>query len=1046
MWRVTLVAGVISHGPAAAAQAPELSVRRRGAARVAIEPGAMATLAFQIENRSSADRTIAPRVVLPADWRLVIGESPVTVRSGDAELRLVPIALPSHAAAGGYAVRYVIGASEDSVVVIVPARRQVTTLVREAPEFVKAGHAYDVVFAVRNAGNAPASVHLTISASAGISTGIDSDVVHLAAGREALVRARVHSDERIARGGSARVRLIAAVDGDTSRIEPAVSLVNLVAPHADGMSRFRRLPAQLTLRQVDRAARPTVELRGAGALTENGATQAQFLLRGLDQTASLFGEQDEYWLSIDAPRYRLHLGDRPAPYSRLGESWRPGFGAAGELRLGRVGLEAFAQGDRRTGTLARDVERGGRVSVRPSDQLLMDAGYLSRSGVSAADVWTTHGRLTPRHGPAVDAELAHGRDSVGGGGAYAIAVTGALPRGSYALRHLAADSGFPGLTRGTTSSEAAATILPGAGVSMAVSATDWAGRRPTMFASASSARQRALDGYVGWNGWIEMGYRWSTELRSMLPSSRERHAQGARLYVSVPTAAVTLRGGIEQGTSVFTDAPLERIPYRRLSAQASVGRGENTLGVSVESLVGTPVGSWMPDDHLRGALNAGMRLTPSTRLTTSVSATNYRGARTGTPMMIDVALTQSLPFGQTASWRTRAVSYGPGTPAVRPTHQADYLMPLGVPIGSSGATGSVHARLVDRETGRPMEGVLLRIGDRVRLTNADGSASFDGLSEATHYLEVEQAGIGPRRVVVPGPVLAVVVHRGETREIDLAAVRGASIDGQVRRFDAPSAAAPNSSSPIEAGTVPGTVLQIANGQDSLRTSVDETGQFHFGQIAPGRWVLSVVQADLPRYHRFEQDRMFLELAPGEAQHVELRASPSAPQVQMIARAELSLVPSSARPRSPGERTGVAVGESVAQWASRIRRVVPQPADGGVEDHGAVRMDGRDVPWETGTRRVVPPPARTVIAPEMAPAPPIVTKHRYTTTRWDVNLRQVARAMYGDSSLWAKIWLANLDQVRDPRAVRAGLRLRIPEQAPLTSEERQAAERYEAGAR
>jgi nucleoid-associated protein YgaU len=102
------------------------------------------------------------------------------------------------------------------------------------------------------------------------------------------------------------------------------------------------------------------------------------------------------------------------------------------------------------------------------------------------------------------------------------------------------------------------------------------------------------------------------------------------------------------------------------------------------------------------------------------------------------------------------------------------------------------------------------------------------------------------------------------------------------------------------------------------------------------------------------------------------------------------------------------------------------------------------PWRTGRRRYIPAPSTA--SPALVPpasAPP-TTQHRYTVTKWDVSLVQVARVMYDDASLWPKIWLANLDQVPDPDVIRPGQQLRIPDKGPLNFEERRAEERYRTG--
>lgn len=1056
--RGVLLAILLVRAPELAAQDAPVAVKRLGAARVVVESGGLATLTFRVVNRSDVPLTVQGRLTLPPEWRLAIPAVPLALAANGSELQLLRIALPARAAAGTYTVRYGAGdaGASDSVSVTVPEHRAVTVRVRDVPRFVTAGAAYDVLFDVRNGGNAPVVVHLAVSGSEDSSVRLDSSAVHLSAGRERMVRARVRTHEAGTRTRVDRVRLAVAIDGDTARVEPAVSVVEVVPKHSVRASRFRRVPAELTVRQVDRAPRPVAELRGAGALTASGATQVEFLLRGLDQTASLFGEQDEYWLAVGAPRYRLRLGDRAAPYSRLGESWRSGTGAEGEVTVAGVRVGAFAQRDRRGAAAARSTERGASVEMRPWSRLLTEGRYVSRGGGNAADVWTARAQLAPWRTLSLDAELGRGHDSVGMGRAYAVAMTASAPRASVTLRRVAADSGFPGLTRGTTSSEAAATLVPVSRLSVSVSATKWTALRTRLLAGPSSTDERAVDGRVAWGQWLDAGYRRSIDGRTLFGVRRERRSRSARLSAGLPIGLATVRGGAEYGVTVVDDAPLDRIPFRRVDLRASVGRGANVVSASAEWLTGMSPSSWIGDDQLRAAVSAALPLTPVTRLALSLSATRHAGAPARAPIVLDVGLLQSLPFGQRASWRTRAMSYGPDMPPVRAAHQTDYTVPFGLPVGGSDASGTVRARVVDRETGRPLAGMLLRVGDRVRFTDADGAAAFDGLTEATQYVEVDRETLGADRVVVPAAVLGVTVHAGETKAVELGVARGAAIHGRLRRLDAaPSDRLGAPPALADSGTIVGTVLQLSNGSDSVRTVVDGWGAFGFGLVAPGRWVLSVVQADLPRYHRFEEDRVVLDLAPAEARDVLLRVTPSAPTIQMIAQAELTVEPpgsgrgtaSSSMPRAVADPAG-------EQWSSSEPRSVPPPSG---RDSAVARSRGDDgthtPPWDPGLRRLVAPPSRAArgpvirIVPPPGPVvrvvPPPVTAHHYTVTRWDVSLTSVARAMYGDESLWPKIWLANLDQLRDPDVIRPGQRLRIPDRAPLTDDERTAEEQYRA---
>lgn len=1046
--RLVLLAGVLSRVPIAAAQQPAVSVERIGAARLAIEPGAQATLTFRVSNRTALEQLLQGRLELPPGWLLVIPEPPVRLSPHETELRLLRIALPPSASAGVHAVRYAIAGARarDSVLVSVPGRRRIEASVRQAPRFVSTGDRFEALFAIRNTGNAPATIRLSLSESDGFPARLDSAVVHLDAGEERVVRAEVQTAESATRRVSHRVRLVAAIESDTVRIEPMVALVEVIPRRAERAPRFRSLPSELTLRQIDRAPRPTVELRGGGALSSAGTTTAGFLFRGPNDATSLSGEQDEYWLSLASPGVQLRLGDRSPTYSRLGESWRPGFGADGDLTLGALTVGGFSQRDRRSYAATRQQEHGGSLDARLFGRARVGAKYLTRSGTAAGDVWTAHARLTPSRAATLDGEYGRGRDSAGGGDAYAVELTGAFARASYALRRLASDSGFPGLTRGNTSNEVTATLIPFARLSLSGSFTDWTATRPYASGTRVSEWQRAMDGRVAWGELLEAGYRRSSETRLVLTALRARRSEFMRLYLGVPLGAASLRGGIEQGVTTFEDAPRDRVPFRRLSVRGSVGRGENLVAASAEWVTGMPATSWVQDDRMSAALNVGMRVTPSTRLSAALSVTSYRGDYPRTPMTLDLSVVQNLPFGQRASWRTRAMSYGPGFPTVRPTHQADYVIPLGLPVGMSGESGVVEATLVDRDAGRPLAGVLVRLGDQAHFTDADGRVSFSGLAEATHYLEIDRGSLGADRVVVPMGPAGVTVHAGETERIELGVIRGARLQGTVRRFEArPSPALDAPAILDDRGSISGAVLQLSKGRDTLRASVDGWGNFSFGGVAPGSWVLSVIRADLPRYHRFEQERLVVELRPGDTHEAALRVIPDAPPVQIIAEAELTLDASSPDPRpsatTPSARWVTGRRQIVpppAETAATRRRIVPPPAEATATPPPAA-TDSR---WVTGRRREVPPPAE----PDHMSSPPAATRHHYTVTRWDVSLVHIARVMYDDASLWPKIWVANLDQVEDPDIIRPGQRLRIPDKAPLTAEEQAARDRYVAGHR
>jgi hypothetical protein len=78
----------------------------------------------------------------------------------------------------------------------------------------------------------------------------------------------------------------------------------------------------------------------------------------------------------------------------------------------------------------------------------------------------------------------------------------------------------------------------------------------------------------------------------------------------------------------------------------------------------------------------------------------------------------------------------------------------------------------------------------------------------------------------------------------------------------------------------------------------------FTDVPPGRWTISI-RGDAPAFHRFEPDRIELELAPGESKSVSFHLVPRRREVQLIGESQ-ELRPTPADPKSqtpaPGTKT------------------------------------------------------------------------------------------------------------------------------------------------
>jgi hypothetical protein len=383
--------------------------------------------------------------------------------------------------------------------------------------------------------------------------------------------------------------------------------------------------------------------------------------------------------------------------------------------------------------------------------------------------------------------------------------------------------------------------------------------------------------------------------------------------------------------------------------------------------------------------------------------------------------------------------------------------------------GAVYVHLIDASSKRPAAGILVRLGDQARLTDAEGWVQFSELDAGRYFLEVDRSKIAAELTISPASPVGIDVHQGQTQRMELSLVQSVRITGRARVFEYQEGrafGAPDSI--VDAGPLTDIVVTLADG-DTVRAVPDATGRFRFADLHPGRWVLTVSSTTSGPQQRLERERFEFDLKPGDARDVEIRALPVRRAVRIVARAELTpgrapvtAVAPPPPPAIPARAVRgahvVAAGEfSLMQIARNEYGDAALWAKIWVANRVKLR---RPEALRLGDTLVVPPRS-ALTSEEIAARDQYVAerragsgwpqldstwrapavRHYYTVTDHDVSLMQIARVMYDDKDLWPKIWLANLDQLQSPETLRVGQRLRVPEETPLTPAEIAARDAY-----
>lgn len=990
-------------------------MHRRSAERVEVDPGAGVTAVFLIRNDAARGRELRTDLALPTGWRLATPDSPVMLGAHGAELRLLRIIVPGDASPGNYGIHYTASGAHggavlarDSLLVIVRAMHRLALQSLDAPELVLAGKSYRATFMVRNGGNVSTRVRIELASSYSLPARVDSEIVHLAPGAARAVAVTVQTDQDATRPLRHRLDVVARSVADSSVAATAFALVDVIPRAGAGPPRFHRLPMTMTLWATQPGDGLTGEIRASGTLTDGGDDRIDLLLRGPGNDQGLLGERDEYHVALTGSSYKLRLGDQSFRLSPLTESGRAGFGGAGELTIGRITAGGFMQRNRWTYGYTGEREEAGYLSARIAGRSTLGVTYLDRSGYDAGKIWSVRSLLAPTASTAIEVEYGTGTGVEGTGAARSVLLTGAHRLVSYRVHALQADRDYPGAVRGVTYEDADISIRPVGGIELTGRFIDRTSSAFFLLSNGGDQHYRSVQGGIAFGQYLSAEYLRNQQdgegEGSPFASAYAGREEAIRLRSGIAGRIGSIFAGTTLGHFQYGSDP-QRHPYQRIFVQASLRPGEHSsYSASVERYHGSTIASPRSSDWVSAQVQAAFQLWHGTRFRFSANGRRYGVDLPSTYGVVDAAWEQDLPFGHRLTARARVVSFGGMRLRDASLLRVGYTIPIGLPVSPSHHSGRLIGRIYDAESGDPIANALVRVGDRAQLSDESGRIEFSGLAPDTYYVHVDRQSLGGRRLSAKQDQLQLQVGKLETTHFELAMIHGARLTGTVRisAFASGSITGGEDGALVDSAAMQGVIVALT-GEDGkvLRRLTDARGHFTFAGLPPGRWTLSIPPEALPEHHRLQRERVPLDVAPDDTLEVELRVVPQRRSLHIVATVDLT-----------------AEGSSSATAPGKVAR----------EPHGE-----KQSPAARRQPHVEPAPSASARRP--------VIRHRYTVTRWDVGLAQIAVYVYGDVSLWPKIWVANRFQLSDPDTIRPGQVLLIPEKAPLTPAEAAARDAY-----
>jgi hypothetical protein len=881
-----------AHAPAVLAQEPLFvgppSMRkpvglllRRPVDAIRADAGGTVTATLQVRNPSLDTLTVVSRISPPADWVVILGESPFTLGPRGSDIWIVSLRIPSRTAAGRYAVRLrAIDAwghflLADSLLVDVRSRRGVQVALAERPTYAVSGAPYEGRFLVHNVGNAAATFTVRARSSVGTVQRPDTTLT-LAANESRVVSVRVAAELPNAEAVD-DVLVLRVADTADSTVSATSSARVTIVQQAGGGAGLHTVSSTLRVRAADDVAGVSrYELTGGGVLRDGGRERLDFVVRSRPALSSPFGDREEYHALLEGSHFSMEGGDALYQASRLTSASQRGTG--GRLTLGdsSLGVGYFAQRFRFQpdgGT-----EQGAFVHV--GSNRLFSSPHLGVSGVDRRDgpfagrILAATGSVNPVGDMRVDVEYAASTSDAGRGVARSARVGGGTAL-HLDLGHLDADSSYAGPLRDSRYDYASLSTAPVAGLQL----------RGSFAASRSSARffsmRRTYDLHTGvaelsYRGRFAVGYTSYARAISQLAGVEMQRGVTARAEQGL--GPLRFWGSGESGQVTLLDSTTRA--YATVNGGVSVQAGASTLSLFGESSRDALV--------LRGAervamlgVDAQLQLTRSTRFAVMGASSRTQRPDVGYAYA-DARLMQLLPNGATVTARVRIGG--------QDLHEAllgqrlaylEYSTPLQLPIGPSREPGRVQGRVVDQQTGRGISGALVRLGPQAAITDDDGRVSFAGLPAGSYRVALAQQLTSEPTVFNGNPNVRVDSGARRPATFSVAVEPAGRIAGTIRRLVvARTGIGAEPDSLADGGPVEGVTVLLIGGRDTLYRTTDAQGQYLFTDVPSGAWTI-VVRGDLAPQTQWEHDRVSTELQAGGTLVVDFRLVPRRRKVKIV---------------------------------------------------------------------------------------------------------------------------------------------------------------------
>ena len=854
-----------------------LTLAPTGGATMVVQPGEVTTINFRIARSSNKYVTYIGATDLPRGWRSLLGEGVFDLGNHVSMIRLVSFSVPENTPAGKYPITYEVRdyasgriLSQARITITVQAKYRLDLKAIEYPRFALTGTSYSVVFLLTNESNESARVRVHTRNTPSFPVETDSSELSLFPGEARDIQVTVPTDPLRRFQYRHSLELHALLAADTT-VRSRASTMITVLPAVSIEEESFKVPLQMTLRWTGENSQKggQVELYGSGSFSQNPTDAYELVLRGPNnRTQSFLGQRDEYRLAYSNAEMDVVLGDQAYQLSPLTEFGRYAFGLRSQLRFNQMSIGGFVNQTRWIPT--RWEQRAAYATYHFHEGGSIGLNYLRKDDNESSDIFTLQSAFKAFEKGNVAVELGGSRSGEETGNALSVSFGSRTDRIVYSFNQIYADSRYAGFYRDFDARTLTVVVFPWDRIRFEGYFRDEKRNLDKILGQLYAPHTRQYQAGVGYGSYASLSVR-VTQQKDLLPVpkfEREETVGLLRLGAAFTSASVVAHFdfGRSREELLGKSYPLQRF------ALSTNFRPDEHQGYSV-SIEYASTKDLFTDETRRGTSQNIMAWYKPTRML-QVQLGIYRNV-TLSPFpqshtLADLAVDYTLPFGHNISLQARVNHITSSSLANDAAYSLDYVIPIQFAFTKEEEGSMLTGRLFDVETGLAIPHVILYAGEKVAVSDEEGSFRFPHLKEETYPLSIDRATIGPDRITRQPFPLNVSTRPGKDLHLEIGITKSCSVVGQILQSDEQVMFQFDSSDVSEERKrgFAGGVVELRSESEVFRRVTDGRGWFRFLDLRPGTWSVSIVEEGMSGLTNAESSMQTIEIKPGERREVQ----------------------------------------------------------------------------------------------------------------------------------------------------------------------------------